>query len=159
MITKGVPHTVRGKKMNRPPFEQIFMDLAVSLALRSTCLRRNVGCCITTTDFRKVLSIGYNGNASKLPNECERPMESGNCGCLHAEENAIINCSAERYVDKIVFTTCFPCVMCAKRIINLGGVKRIIYKDEYRNTDSLNILLKANIELLKIDEFGNMWTI
>ena len=44
---------------------------------------------ITSTDFRKVLAVGYNGNATGLANSCDRD-EAGNCGCLHSEENAVI---------------------------------------------------------------------
>ena len=63
------------------------------IARRSTCTRLDVGTVITTTDYRKVLAVGYNGNASGLPNSCDRD-EPGNCGCLHSEENAVINCDA-----------------------------------------------------------------
>ena len=63
--------------MERPTFEQVYMDFAESIARRSTCRRLQVGTVITTTDFRKVLAVGYNGNASGLPNECDRD-EPGN---------------------------------------------------------------------------------
>ncbi|MCP4038631.1 MAG: cytidine deaminase, partial [bacterium] len=56
----------------RPSFESIYMDLARTLANRSTCIRLNVGTVITSTDYRKVLAVGYNGNATGLPNQCDR---------------------------------------------------------------------------------------
>ncbi|MCX6109800.1 MAG: hypothetical protein NTZ90_09400, partial [Proteobacteria bacterium] len=77
----------------RPTFPQIYMRLAFALAERSTCKRLKVGTVITSTDFRKVLAVGYNGNATGLPNSCDRD-EPGNCGCLHSEENAVINCDS-----------------------------------------------------------------
>lgn len=82
----------------RPSFETIYMNLAIKLSERSTCARLQVGTVITTTDFRKVLAIGYNGNASGLHNGCDS-TEVGACGCLHSEENAIINCDVSRNID------------------------------------------------------------
>jgi dCMP deaminase len=128
----------------RPTFEQICMDLAKNLSYRSTCSRLKVGTVITTTDFRKVLSWGYNGNASGLYNKCDTE-EPGNCGCLHSEENAIINCDVNRDVEKYVFITHMPCKMCAKRLINLGNVKRVYYSESYRDETGINILKDSGI--------------
>lgn len=123
---------------HRPTFEEIYLNLANSLAQRSTCTRLKVGTVITSTDFRKVLAVGYNGNASGLPNSCDR-HEEGNCGCLHSEENAVINCDSPRSVEKYVFVTHMPCSMCAKRLINLGNVKRVYYGFDYRTRSSLDL--------------------
>lgn len=133
----------------RPSFEDIYMDLAFSLARRSTCVRLHVGTVITSTDFRKVLAIGYNGNATGLPNSCDRD-EPGNCGCLHSEENAVINCDSPRMTEKLVFVTHIPCSACAKRLINLGQVKRIYYAREYRTRTSLELFAQVGIEVLHL---------
>ena len=129
---------------DRPSFKEIYLDLASSLAKRSTCHRLKVGTVITTTDFRKVLAVGYNGNATGLPNCCDR-TEAGNCGCLHSEENAVINCDSPRYVNKLVFVTHLPCSACAKRLINLGNVTGIFYRYQYRSKDSLSLFEKVGI--------------
>ena len=131
----------------RPRFEEIYMDLAFSLARRSTCARLNVGTVITSTDFRKVLAVGYNGNATGLPNGCDRE-EAGNCGCLHSEENAVINCDSPRNIDKLAFVTHLPCSACAKRLINLGNVKKIYYAQPYRSTSSLELFATVQIEVV-----------
>jgi len=131
---------------NRPSFEKIYLDLASRLAERSTCLRLQVGTVITSTDFRKVLAVGYNGNASGLHNGCDRE-EAGNCGCLHSEENAVINCDAPRATEKLVFVTHLPCVQCAKRLINLGNVKSVTYGQDYRIRDSLALLRSMGIQV------------
>lgn len=135
---------------DRPSFEQIYLRLAASLAERSTCRRLKVGTVITSTDFRKVLAVGYNGNASGLPNGCDRD-EAGNCGCLHSEENAVINCDTPRHIEKYVFVTHLPCSYCAKRLINLGNVKVVFYGSEYRNTDSLALFEQTGIRVQKLD--------
>ena len=136
--------------MERPSFLEIYMDLAFSLARRSTCKRLHVGTVITTTDYRKVLSVGYNGNASGLTNSCDRD-EAGNCGCLHSEENAIINCDSPRMTEKFVFVTHLPCVGCAKRMINMGGVQKVFYSLEYRRKESIRILNEVGIEVVKLE--------
>jgi dCMP deaminase len=134
---------------NRPSFQEIYIQLAITIAKRSTCSRKQVGCVITSSDFRRVLSIGYNGNAAMLPNSCDS-LEVGNCGCLHAEENAIISCSEPTGIPKLVFITAYPCKMCAKRLIQLGGVQKIYYLEDYRNTEASQILKIAKIDIEKI---------
>ncbi|MBN2738319.1 MAG: hypothetical protein JXR70_15150 [Spirochaetales bacterium] len=130
----------------RISFDEVYMRFALIIAQRSTCKRLQVGTVITSTDYRKVFAVGYNGNATGLPNQCDSD-EPGNCGCLHSEENAIINCDAPRETAKYIFVTHLPCVMCAKRIINLGGVKKVLYHHDYRIRDSLDILNLAGIEI------------
>ena len=125
------------------------MDFAESIARRSTCKRLQVGTVITTTDYRKVLAVGYNGNATGFPNCCDSD-EPGNCGCLHSEENAVINCDSPRHVEKYIFVTHLPCIMCAKRIVNLGNVKKVVYKSDYRIADSVEALRKAGIEVERL---------
>ena len=132
----------------RPSFTEIFLDMAVSLSRRSTCRRLNVGCVIASVDSRYVFGGGYNGGAAGLINDCDRvgPEAVGSCGCLHAEQNAVINCRAERSEAKIVYCTHLPCVTCAKFLINLGGVKTVVYKNDYRIRDSIGWLTQAGIE-------------
>ena len=143
---KQIPMTF-GNLSSRPSFESIYMELAESLAGRSSCCRLQVGTVITSTDFRKVLSVGYNGNASGLPNTCDSPDKSGACGCIHSECNAIINCDTPGDVDKFVFVTHLPCVMCAKCLINLKNVKKVFYRNDYRIRDSIALFEAVGIAL------------
>lgn len=135
---------------NRPTFDEVYMQFAETIARRSTCKRLAVGTVITTTDYRKVLAVGYNGNASGLANSCDRE-EPGNCGCLHSEENAVINCDAPRETKKFVYVTHLPCAACAKRLINLGNVEKVVYLNSYRKTDSLEILESVGIEVMQFN--------
>lgn len=139
------------KERKRPSFQEVYMKLAEFIATRSTCERMQVGTVITTEDFRKVISLGYNGNATGLPNKCDRDTP-GDCGCLHSEENAVINCDVPRATKKIVFVTHLPCVMCVKRLINLGGVQKIYYKHDYRCHDALELLSIAGIEVERMPD-------
>jgi len=126
------------------------MKLAHIMATRSTCKRLQVGTVVTSVDYRKVLAVGYNGNASGLPNGCDSDIP-GQCGCLHSEENAVINCDSPRNVEKIVFVTHNPCVMCSKRLINLGSVKKIYYASAYRSQKGAEILKQAGIPMIHLN--------
>ena len=132
----------------RPTFPSIYLAFATLVSQRSTCSRLRVGTVITSVDYRKVLAIGYNGNASGLPNCCDSDTP-GNCGCLHSEDNAIINCDVSRDTKKYVFVTHLPCIMCAKRLINLGNVQRVTYITPYRSLDSLELFKQAGIEIVQ----------
>jgi dCMP deaminase len=142
--------------MTRLSFEQIMMRLACDLATRSHCTRMGVGAVNTSRDYRYIYGLGYNGQAAGISrtwdgNRCT--SELGACGCLHAEENAIINCSVARSVQKCVFVTTFPCRQCAVRLINLGGVKRLFYAQDYRDMDaSVELLDRAGILTTKKEE-------
>jgi len=142
--------SVPNSEKARPAFKDIYMRLAFLLSERSTCHRLGVGTVITSTDYRKVLAVGYNGNATGLPNRCDRD-ETGNCGCLHSEENAVINCDSPRFLEKFVFVTHCPCASCAKRLINLGNVKKVFYCHDYRNRDSLELFRHVGIEVEQVN--------
>jgi dCMP deaminase len=133
----------------RPSFEELYLELAFGMARRSTCRRLQVGTVITSTDYRQVLAVGYNGNATGLANHCDSETP-GACGCLHSEENACINCQCARTVEKIVFVTHLPCVMCAKRLLNLGGVRLVLYGEEYRRRESLEVFASVGIPIRQL---------
>lgn len=136
--------------MERISFEVIYMKLAFDLARRSTCKRLNVGAVIVSLDYSRVYGIGYNGNAAGFHNTCDSD-EPGNCGCLHAEDNALLKTNGGPEVEKIVFVTHVPCSYCAKRIINKGGVKKIYYNQEYRLPRGLDILRDSGIEVIQLE--------
>lgn len=135
--------------------EEMYMRMALILSARSTCRRKDesgsikrVGCIITTHDLNNVLSVGYNGNAAGLEDRCDNPDQPGNCGCLHAEENAISKCHAPDR-NKIMFSTDSPCVRCSKFIIQ-NGFSKVYYLRQYRVTDGLALLHKVGIETAQI---------
>jgi len=130
----------------RPDFKKIYMNLAISLSERSTCKRLSVGCVVTSVDHCQIYGIGYNGNAKGLENTCARD-EPGNCGCIHAEDNALLKVNMPSYVEKIAYVTDQPCEYCAKRIINKGGFVKVVYNRPYRDDTGLKILKQAGIEI------------
>jgi len=142
--------TLVSKRGPRPAFSTIYMNLAVGLSARSTCRRLAVGCAIVSPDWRYVYGVGYNGNAAGLANDCDSD-EVGKCGCIHAETNAVVNCSTPRSFEKVVLVTHLPCVACAKLLINLGGVQKVYYLNDYRIRDSVAILEKVGIYVVQFD--------
>jgi len=124
--------------------DALLMAFARGLAARSTCGRLAVGAVLTDPGRLQVLGIGYNGGARGAPHGCDRP-EPGNCGCLHAEVNALLK--APGLVPKILYVTTAPCAACAKAAVNAGVVK-VIYDRPYRLIDGLEILRAAGVEVL-----------
>lgn len=132
----------------RPGMHAVYMDFALLIAQRSTCLERQVGCVITSADYENVYSVGYNGNASGRLNECDGIGYKGSCGCVHAEQNALIKCNVKDK-NKIMFCTLAPCAMCAKLIVNSGFMKVFIRQD-WKDTSGIDILTDAGILVSRI---------
>lgn len=111
--------------------ELILMEAALNYAddIReaASCNRAQYSCVLTSPDLR-VLSYGYNGVAAGLPNGCLRPDEPGNCGCIHAEVNAVAALRRTGYTGPLVaFITGHPCDNCAMLLINVN-VRMVVYR-------------------------------
>lgn len=138
--------------MTRPSMLNIWMDLAKSLAKRSTCGRKQVGTVITTDDMESVLSVGYNGNARGLPNHCDTD-EMGHCGCIHSEVNALIKAGSRE--SKIAFITMSPCKACAKLLVN-ARVITVYFNELYRDLTGLVILYESGVAFKQILDNGSV---
>jgi dCMP deaminase len=115
----------------------------------SHCKRNKVGCLVVKD--RQIISDGYNGTPSGFPNECEDCNNKTLSSVLHAEANAITKLakSTNSAEGSTLYVTLSPCFDCAKLIIQ-SGIKRIVYSEEYRNTDSFKLFEDANIELKQL---------
>ena len=139
----------------RPDNDAYFMNMAKLSATRSTCLRRSVGAVIVKE--KRILTTGYNG-APRGIKHCEETgcvrlenhIESGTrhelCRGVHAEQNAVIQAAyfGVSVKDASIYITNFPCVLCAKILIN-AGIKEVIYLDDYVDTLSREILEESNV--------------
>jgi dCMP deaminase len=124
--------------MNRPTFDDIFMDLAFQLARRSHCVKLQVGA-VLAKDTR-IISIGYNGppagtyNCDETwPEEgCPRDMRGGCSLALHAEQNAILYAmkNLASLEGASLYLTLAPCLPCARMVL-AAGVKKVIYAHSY----------------------------
>jgi dCMP deaminase len=143
--------------MNRPSWEEYFMEIARLVARRSTCLRRQVGAVLVKD--KNILATGYNGTPSGITHcsevGCLRQklnVPSGErhelCRGLHAEQNAIIQAAKHgvNIAEATLYCTNSPCIICSKMIIN-SGVRRIVYLEGYPDELSLEMLGESSIEV------------
>lgn len=137
----------------RPEWDNYFMKIAHVVALRSTCDRATVGTVMVLD--KRILTTGFNGSPTGLPHcdETGHLMVDGHCvRTIHAEANAIIQAALHGVSTKgsTCYVTHFPCIQCAKMLINVGIV-RIVYDQEYRiDENTLEFLRLANVEMVRV---------
>lgn len=125
-----------------------YMMICDTIATKSYSTRSKVGAILIKNG--NIISFGYNGTPSGFDNACEvngitKPE------VLHAESNAILKCarSVSSTEGAILYTTLSPCFECAKLIIQ-AGIKRVVFKELYRDESGLKLLEKANISYNEI---------
>ena len=130
-------------------FDKSYLDMAAIWARNSYCKRRQVGAIIVKD--RMIISDGYNGTPSGFENICEDESGVTKPYVLHAEANAITKVakSGNSSQGATLYVTASPCMECAKLIIQ-AGIRRVVYRDEYRITDGIDLLRKAGIEVEKV---------
>ncbi len=130
-------------------FDSRYLEMAEIWARNSYCKRRQVGALLVKDNM--IISDGYNGTPSGFENVCE---ENGVTKpyVLHAEANAIskVAKSGNSSEGATLYVTASPCMECSKLIIQ-SGIRRVVYKDEYRLTDGVDLLRRAGIEVEKVD--------
>lgn len=130
--------------------DERYIRMAQIWAENSYCNRRKVGALIVKD--KMIISDGYNGTPSGFENICEDDNGLTKPYVLHAEANAItkIACSNNSSAGATMYVTTSPCIECAKLIIQ-AGIKRVIYSEKYRLEDGLDLLRRANIEVVYIN--------
>lgn len=154
------------------------MNAAEQYGNLSSARRLKVGAVIVKED--RIISIGYNGTPGGWDNNCEYkdyclskdfngnyfpgteeeyPLEDQygryrlktRPEVIHAEMNAIgkLAKSSESGNEATMYITHAPCFDCAK-LIHVAGIKRVFYRNTYRNTDGIEFLQKSNIEVKQL---------
>ncbi|MEA4983433.1 MAG: dCMP deaminase family protein [Paludibacter sp.] len=130
--------------------DQRYMRMARIWAENSYCERRKVGALLVKN--KMIISDGYNGTPSGFENECEDENNQSKAYVLHAEANAITKVARSHNSSDgaTLYVTASPCIECAKLIIQ-AGIKRVVFGEEYRIMDGVELLKRAgiNVELLK----------
>jgi len=127
-----------------------YLDIAQTVATRSTCLRKSFGAIIVKNDI--IVSTGYNGAPRGRKNcsdicTCIRDqlnIPRGEryelCRSVHSEANAIIAASREQMLGATLYMACLDsktgelvpdtnsCAMCKKLIIN-AGISTVIIRN------------------------------
>lgn len=143
--------------MNRPGWDEYFMQMAEVAEKRSTCIRRTVGAVIVKDN--RIMTTGYNGVPTGIRHCEERGclrkelnVPSGQrhelCRGLHAEQNAIIQAAhlGQSIAGGTLYCTNQPCAICAKMIIN-AGIKRIVIKEGYPDGLAIEMLDEAGLKI------------
>ena len=127
------------KEEVRPSWDRYFMQLARHTSSRSNCMKRKVGCIVEKN--HRVIAAGYNGTPYPMRNcndggcpRCNNPEIRGGqrleeCFCIHAEENALLECGKAAFGATLYCSTC-PCIGCAKKIVQVG-IARVFYSDTF----------------------------
>lgn len=127
-----------------------YMRMAFIWSDNSYCKRRQVGAILVKD--KMIISDGYNGTPSGFENVCEDEQNVTKPYVLHAEANAITKVARSNNSSDgaTLYVTSSPCIECAKLIIQ-AGIRRVVYADSYRLSDGVELLKKANIELISVD--------
>lgn len=122
----------------KPSFDEIYMDLAEKLALRSHRVKAQVGAVLTKET--RIVSLGYNGPPAGTHNcDIEWPEDGcardskGSCSlALHAEQNAILYAVKNNTTIEgcTLYVTLSPCIACA-RVIYTTGIKKVYFRRSY----------------------------
>ncbi|MCC7521015.1 MAG: dCMP deaminase family protein [Flavobacteriaceae bacterium] len=137
------------KKQNR--YDKAYMRMAQEWSKLSHCTRKQVGALIVKD--RMIISDGFNGTPSGFENPCEDDSGYTKWYVLHAEANAILKVagSTQSVKDATLYLTLSPCKECSK-LIHQSGIKRVVYQDAYSDTSGLDFLIKAGVEINKLED-------
>ena len=127
-----------------------YLKMARVWAENSYCVRRQVGALVVKD--KMIISDGYNGTPSGFENVCEDGNNVTKPYVLHAEANAITKLarSNNNSDGATIYITASPCIECAKLIIQ-AGIRRVVYGEQYRLTDGIDLLRRAGIEVVFLD--------
>ena len=141
--------------MSRMSKDKYYLDIALAVSKRSTCLKRHYGAIIVKDD--EIIATGYNGSPRGYDNccdcgECKRmdmPHNSGDysdCHSVHAEQNAMLSAARKDMIGATMYLAgeerkwseinqsyfewrevidALPCPICTRMILN-AGIKDVV---------------------------------
>jgi len=125
---------------SRPSKDKTYLSLALTLAQRSTCLDKQVGCVIVNARG-EIIATGYNGSPRGelhcidlgycIKDAFHNPNR---CPSAHAEQNALTQCRVPEQIHTI-YLTLSPCVSCIRIIMNTT-CERIVFAKEHRHPEA-----------------------
>ncbi|MDR2929036.1 MAG: dCMP deaminase family protein [Cytophagaceae bacterium] len=126
-----------------------YLAMADIWAQNSYCKRRQVGALLVKN--KMIISDGYNGTPSGFENNCEENNVTKPY-VLHAEANAITKVARSNNSSEgaTLYVTSSPCIECAKLIIQ-AGIVRVVFSENYRIEDGINLLKRAGIEVIQVE--------
>lgn len=127
-----------------------YLRMATIWAENSYCQRRQVGAILVSGQM--IISDGFNGTPAGFENICEDANGITKPYVLHAEANAISKVARSNNSSQgsTLYVTASPCLECAKLIIQ-AGIARVVYNELYRITDGIDLLKRAGVECVHIE--------
>lgn len=146
-------------------YDEVLIKCAQLWAQESYCVKGQVGAVIA--DEGRIVATGYNGTVHGKPNVCEIEIPNIKYDSLmgelsmepktilktsdytvHAEQNVISFCAKQGIpiYGLTMYITLSPCAICAKLIVQ-SGIKRVVYLNEYKNTNGIDFLKDCGIEV------------
>lgn len=138
----------------RQSWDEYFLDIAATIASRSTCLRKSVGCVLVRNN--QILASGYNGSMRGMAH-CQDVgclIENEHCvRTLHAEINAIIQCARHGTCIEgaTTYITHSPCWGCFRALANSGTVK-IVFSEFYKDERIFEAAKELGIKLVHLEK-------
>ncbi len=144
------PETIHPYREKQLEYDKRYLEMAKIWAKNSYCKRRQVGALIVKG--KMIISDGYNGTPSGFENVCEDENNLTKPYVLHAEANAITKVAKSNNSSDgaTLYVTTSPCMECSKLIIQ-SGIKRVVFCDKYHNTEGLQLLERAEIEIIHLE--------
>jgi dCMP deaminase len=132
-------------------FDLSYLQMAGIWAKNSYSKRLQVGALLVKD--RMIISDGYNGTPSGFENICEDENNVSKPYVLHAEANALTKVARSNNSSDgaTLYVTASPCLECSKLIIQ-SGIKRVVYGEEYRLRDGVELLKRAGIEVVYLQD-------
>ena len=137
------------EQLNRPSWDEIWIDAAHLMARRSYDPRLKVGCVIVPEDNSQILALGFNGNSKGLPNFPDS-MQPGESNFIHAEQNSFYKLDCRAPGRKTLYVTHNPCLMCAKGAIQCN-IQRVVYEINYRDLSGIELLKSVGVEVVRYE--------
>ena len=145
--------------MKRPSWDEYFAKIAEDVAARSTCVRHQFGAVIVN-DRKEIIATGYNGPVRGAVHcidvgclKDKKGIASGTghdiCQAVHAEQNALLQ-AGKLSRGSTLYVNAFPCKICARLTVN-AGIARVVTSGTYTDSEGLEILKNAKIEVEHID--------
>ena len=149
---------------NRIALNEAYMQMAEVWAKRSKANRKQVGALIVKDN--QITSDGYNGMpAGEVDDVCEHLVAVDDNvdvryelrtkpEVLHAESNALTKLSKNGGTGSAgadLYVTMSPCFECSK-LIKQAGIKRVFYREKYRDTTGIDFLVKRGVEVIHLEK-------
>lgn len=141
--------------------ENYYLDIAETVLERGTCLRRNYGAIIVSSD--EIIATGYTGAPRGRENcldlkYCTRTLQNiprgtqyEKCRSVHAEANAIISASRRDMIGSTLYLVGKEkeggdyvkggnsCMMCKRMIIN-AGIENVVIRDDSNSYRKVSVM-------------------